>query len=555
MAEPIRTPILIVGGGPVGMVLAIDLAWRGVRSVLVNREPDTSSHPRGNSNGCRTMEHYRRLGIADAVRQLGPPADRSHDVVFLTRLLGHEISRVSYLTPEQEVEHCRRPGSSIPEPTHRANQIYVEAFLKRHTETLAPCDVRFGWTLEDFRQDQNQVNAVVSHAATGKTQRIACDYLVGCDGAHSTVRQGLGISYEGLDTSELPFMSGQMLSAHVRVSGLQQAMGCKPAWQHWILNAEARAVVFTLDGKDDYLILFKPREGQTPETTDMAGFVDLIAGGGIETEVISVKSWTAGFALVAESFRQGRVFLAGDAAHLFTPTGGLGMNTGIDDTANLAWKLAAVLQGWGDPSLPDTYEAERKPVAIRNTNIARGYSQSLGRMIIPDGIEDDGEAGDRQRALFSAQLAETQDGQSMLLGTQLGARYDDSLLVIGDGTSPPPDDKVTYRPSACPGGRAPHLWFRDGSALFDHFGQGFTLLTFGEGHDGDVQDFVAPATHRRIPLKVLRLEKAMVDMSLLHRLYERPLVLIRPDQHIAWRGDVLPEDADGLLRQVSGWST
>ena len=217
--------------------------------------------------------------------------------------------------------------------------------------------------------------------------------------------------------------------------------------------------------------------------------------------MVSVKSWTAGFALVAERFRQGRVFLAGDAVHLFTPTGGLGMNTGMEDAANLAWKLAALLQGWGGPVLVDSYEAERKPIAVRNTGIARGYSQSLGRMAIPEGIEDQGGTGNRQRALFSRQLADTQDGQSMLLGTQLGARYDDSPLVISDGSLPPPDDKVTYTPSACPGGRVPHLWLRDGSALFDHLGQGFALLVLDGTHESDAQRLAAAATRHGIPLR------------------------------------------------------
>nr|VFJ62548.1 MAG: 2-polyprenyl-6-methoxyphenol hydroxylase [Candidatus Kentron sp. DK] len=551
MIKSTKTPILIAGGGPVGLVLAIDLARRGVRSILVNRESDTPIHPRGNSNGCRTMEHYRRLGVADAIRRLGPPADYPRDVVYLTRLTGYEIAREPHPSPDLERKLCRQPDSLTPEPTHRANQIQVEAFLKRHAERLEHCDIRFGWTLTGFRAVQDRVDVDIRDGATGKAERIQCDYLIGCDGAQSTVRRGLGIAYGGLDTPELPFMSGRMLSAHVRIPGLREAMSGKPAWQHWVLNLDARAVVFALDGRDDYLILFKPRQGETAETVNAAEFVNTLAGVLIEAEILSVKSWTAGFALVADSFRQGRVFLAGDSAHLFTPTGGLGMNTGIEDAANLAWKLAAVLQGWGGPGLPDSYEAERRPIAIRNTNVARGYSQSLGKMPIPEGIEADGEKGDRQRAAFAAQLMDTQAGQSMLLGTQLGARYDGSPLIIGDGTAPPPDDPVTYTPSACPGGRAPHLWLKDGTALFDHLGPGFTLLVDEERGD-DVQRLLVAAERRGIPLKLVRLNETMVDMSPARRLYERSLVLIRPDQHVAWRGDILSEDMDGLLRRVSG---
>nr|VFJ54373.1 MAG: 2-polyprenyl-6-methoxyphenol hydroxylase [Candidatus Kentron sp. DK] len=556
MIESTKTPVLIAGGGPVGLVLAIDLARRGVRSILVNREPDTPTHPRGNSNGFRTMEHYRRLGFADAIRRLGPPADHPRDVVYLTRLTGHEIAREPHPSPDLERKLCRQPDSLTPEPTHRANQIQVEAFLKRHAERLEHCDIRFGWTLTGFRAVQDRVDVDIRDGATGKAERIQCDYLIGCDGAQSTVRRGLGIAYGGWDTPELPFMSGRMLSAHVRIPGLREAMPGKPAWQHWVLNAEARAVVFALDGRDDYLILFKPRQGETPEetaeTADAAGFIDTLAGRRMESEILSVKSWTAGFALVAERFRQGRVFLAGDSAHLFTPTGGLGMNTGIEDATNLAWKLAAAEQGWGGPGLLDSYEAERRPIAIRNTGIARGYSQSLGTMPIPEGIEADGEKGERQRAAFAAQLMDTQAGQSMLLGTQLGARYDGSPLIIGDGTTPPPDDPVRYTPSACPGGRAPHLWFRNGSTLLDHLGPGFTLLV-DEARGADPRPLMAAASHREIPLHVLWLAETQVDLSRLRELYQKSLVLIRPDQHVAWRGDAAPEDAEGLLRQAAGW--
>nr|VFK66232.1 MAG: 2-polyprenyl-6-methoxyphenol hydroxylase [Candidatus Kentron sp. UNK]VFK71842.1 MAG: 2-polyprenyl-6-methoxyphenol hydroxylase [Candidatus Kentron sp. UNK] len=549
----IETPVLIVGGGPVGLVLAIDLAWHGIRSVLVNREPETPVHPKGNSSGCRTMEHYRRLGIADAIRELGPPADYPRDVVFLTRLLGREIHRISHAMEREE-----NRDSAVPEPTHRANQIYIEAFLKRHAESLEACDIRFGWTLVGFREGESKVDADVRHGATGRTARIRCDYLVGCDGARGAIRRGLGIAYEGFDTPELPFMSGQMLSAYVRIPGLRQAVDYEPAWQHWIFNADARATVFSLDGKDEYLILFKPRDDRTPEKSGVETFVNTLAGKTIEAEVISVKPWTAGFALVAGRFRLGRVFLAGDSAHLFTPTGGLGMNTGIEDAANLAWKLAAMLHGWGGDRLLDSYETERKPVAIRNTGIAWNYSQSLGRMVVPNGIEADGEEGERQRRLFAEFLSGEFHGQSDLIGTQLGARYDESPLIIADGSAPPMDDPVIYTPSACPGGRAPHLQFRDGSILFDHFGKGFSLLVLDgarDGHrEGAAKLFEAAAGDRGIPLQVVRLDDMLVDMSLAHGLYERSLVLIRPDRHVAWRGDAAPTDVDGVLRRAAGWA-
>jgi hypothetical protein len=248
-----------------------------------------------------------------------------------------------------------------------------------------------------------------------------------------------------------------------------------------------------------------------------------------------------------ESFGGGRVFLCGDSAHLFTPTGGFGMNTGIDDAANLAWKLAASVRGWAGPSLLASYEAERKPVAIRNTSAAHRLARNVGEVPVSRAMEDDTEAGAIARADASTFLS-TFGEEFASIGIQLGARYDGSPLIVSDGTSPPNDDPAVYVPTACPGGRTPHLRLGDGQSLFDRLGAGFTLLCFGEVSK-DARRLQASARERGVPLTLLP-----VDAAGARELYERDYALVRPDQHVAWRGDRVPEDADVLLDRVTGWS-
>ena len=249
--------------------------------------------------------------------------------------------------------------------------------------------------------------------------------------------------------------------------------------------------------------------------------------------------------MVADRFGAGRITLAGDAAHIFTPTGGFGMNTGIDDAANLGWKIAALVGGWGGPGLLSSYELERRPIAFRNTGMAKTYSRSVGKVPIAAELLDTSQAGDRSRSILGDQLSDLVE-EFASIGIQLGARYDGSPIVVSDGTPPPPDDPWRYHPSACPGGRAPHLFLPDQSSLFDHLGTGFTLLQFHGAHDTESMSGAAVA--RRIPFKSLRVEQPEG-----RDLYAFDLALIRPDQHVAWRGNKLPEDCGELLARVTGW--
>ncbi len=544
-----ETPVLIVGGGPVGLVLAIELAAKGVRCLLVNDGPTTAQHPQGNSHNSRTMEHYRRLGFAGEVRRTGLPADHCTDVAYLTRFAGYELARLPMPSANEKMAAARPGGASqlTPEPIHRSNQYYVEPVLKRRAEALAAADLRFGWRLNAFVQRADQVSAEIEQVETGRSEIIACRYLVGCDGARSTVRQALGIGYQGKTGSEQEFFDGRMLSAYVSAPDLPAIMTMAPAWQHWTVNADARTATITLDGKGRYLILAGLDRDAPLEAVEPAGLLRAAAGVDLDVEVLSVREWVAGHALVADRYRDERVFLAGDSAHLFTPTGGFGMNTGIDDIANLGWKLAATCLGWGGNGLLASYEVERHPIGRRNTRASREFAGAVTRVEIPGELEDASAAGARAREKMGKHLSGfTEEFAS--LGIQLGARYDGSPIIVPDGTDPPSDSPFNYGPSACPGGRAPHIWLADGASILDRFGPWFTLLRFGApvAASGALE---AAARKRGVPLHV-----ADIEESDARELYECRLALIRPDRHVAWRGDRSPDEPLAIIDRMIGCS-
>jgi 2-polyprenyl-6-methoxyphenol hydroxylase-like FAD-dependent oxidoreductase len=541
------TPVLIVGGGMVGLSLAVDLGTRGVDCIIVNDGATQATHPQGNSLNSRTMEHYRRLGLADRVRAAGLPSDHPTDVVYITRFAGWELARLPMPSSAEKIRDRTRSAHTrlTPEPLHRANFFYIETILKQRAEALPSVDVRFGWRLLGFEQHEESVAARIENVADGRRHTIGCDWLIGCDGARSTVRQALGIGYGGKGGEDETFMRGRMLSSYVEAPGLLDLMPLAPGWHYWTVNADARASIAALDGKDEYVALTRIPTGIEFADVDPVASFRATVGADIPIKVHSAKPWMAGLALVAERYQDRRVLMAGDAVHLFTPTGGFGMNTGVDDIANLAWKLAAVVQGWAPPALLDTYEAERQPIGGRNTTMSHQFASAVANLEIPPELEEQSAAGDAARQRIGAHLATfTEEFRS--LGIQLGARYDASPLIVQTDDAPPPDSPFEYLPSAVPGGRAPHHWLGDGRALFDVFGPGFTLLRLSEtAPDGAA--LASAAAARGVPLAVVTVADDGV-----RDLYQRDLVLVRPDQHIAWRGNAEPADATGLIARVTG---
>lgn len=544
--------VAIVGGGPVGLMLALFLDYYGVKSVLFNTAETTRWHPKGGTEGTRAMEHFRRLGFSHKIRELGLPPDHPTDVAYFTRFGSHELARLPMPSRNQVLRQIAESPKTAqtPEPVHRANQMEVDRFLFSHAKTRPNIESRFGWHVTHFEQKKDGVDVTAENSANGQSRTWRTEYLVGCDGGRSIVRQLLGIKYGGAASIEQKYLGGRMFSTYVRSPALfHDFLSRRPAWMYWAVNPEIRSTIFSLNGYDEFLLRTPASSpDQPPEDATVADIIRRCAGADVRMEIIAHSPWTAGMALVAERFVEGRVFLAGDAAHLFTPTGGFGMNTGIDGVSNLAWKLAAVLQGWGGSGLLASYEAERMPIGHRNTREARKLTTNIGATHVDACIEDETPAGEAARRAAGKMLAGFSE-QFASIGIQLGARYDGSALIVEDGKAPD-DHAERYTPTSVPGGRAPHVWLDNGrvygSSLYDQFSAGFTLLRLGPKAP-DAPELVAAAARRHVPFKVLEVPDPEA-----RGLYQCDLVLVRPDQYVAWRGNKEPVDADALFSQVVG---
>jgi 2-polyprenyl-6-methoxyphenol hydroxylase-like FAD-dependent oxidoreductase len=563
-SKELSTPVAIVGGGPVGLVLALYLDFYGVKCTIFNTESEARWHPKGNGQNARTMEHYRQLGFSDEVRTLGLPDDHPFDQAYFTRLSKHEIYRFPMPNRVERIAMRREMPvtDQMPEPMYHVNQMFVERYLLERARKSSLIDVRFGWQVEWFTQDENEVKIHARKTDGSQEDTWTASYAVACDGGRSLIRKTLGIGYEGDVQKKDAYWAGQFFSVYMRIPDLYpKFVGHRRAWMYWAVNPDAntRGVIIALNGVDEFMMLVKPKGGRTEVDKDeIVHWIQQSIGADIPVHIIGYYPWSAGQALVAERYKAGRIMIAGDAAHLFTPTGGFGMNTGIDDSANLAWKLAALVQAWGGPRLLDSYEIERKPVGYRNTGASRKYASRMHDANVPDDVELDGPIGDAARKVASElsyvrknHFVRPEDQDAV--GVQLGSRYDSSPIILPDGEAPAdvfPETYDEYTPSGLPGGRAPHLWLDDkrimGSSLFDRFGKGFTLLRLSRGAGG-TKALEHAAAARGIPLVVLDL-----DLPEARTLYGRDFALIRPDQHIAWRGDALPEDVDGLLMTVTG---
>lgn len=552
MEDVDTTPVAIVGGGPVGMMLALFLDHHGVESTVFNTESSVPDQLRGNTHNARTMEHYRTLGLASAVRRLGLPWGHDTGISFHTRYHGHELCRLPWPSPGAALRAVAAADRTdqVPEPMHRANQVYVERLLLDQVRTRPRITTRYGWRVTELRQDGERV--MLRAEGPGGAARWLARYAVGCDGAHGVVRQSLGIRYLGESGLEQDVLGRRATAAHLRIPGLyRDVLRSVRSWSHWAFNAELALNLIAVDGVDQFFLLTSSIDPDRATPSDLERLVQRAAGVDLDVRVLGHRPWTPGAALVAEAFGRGRVLLAGDAAHLFTPNGGFGMNTGVDDTANLAWKLAAAVRGWAGPQLLASYQAERRPVALRNTNAARDLNIALGAIDRPASLEEDTAAGAEARAKAGRQLAEYGMLTMDTLGVQLGARYDRSPVVAGDGADPPPDSFTRYTPSSVPGGRLPHLWLDDRhgphGSLFDRLGAHFTLLVpAGRPETGGIE---RAASARGVPLAVLRLRDQVA-----RDLYGADLILVRPDQHVAWRGNRQPADPDALVARVAGWA-
>ena len=536
----LQVDVLIAGGGPCGLMLANELGRRGIRCLLVDRKPGTAFNPQANATQARTMEHFRRLGFAHRVRALGLPPDHPTDIAYLTRFAGHELARLRLPTAAQATEVIRTLGGSwsAAELPHRVSQKFVEVVLRDEAQALPGIELRYGWTLCGFEDDGEQVHARIAPVSDESAiTQVQARYMLAADGARSTVRAQLGIDWEGQTGIVRRFMGGRMFAAYLRAPDFYRRNPNDRAWMYVQVHPRLRSFIMSVDGVSEFAFHTQVPDGVDPDSlgdADARRWFAQAFGEDMPVEILSTGHWLAGHALVARAFRQGRVFLGGDAVHLFTPTGGLGYNTAVEDAVNLGWKLAAVIHGEADPALLDSYEAERKPLALRNTAYARSFADSIGLFEAPPELDDDSEPGAAARVQASDYLNGHARREFNIPGVTFGGRYDGSPVIVHDNTAPPPDAANSYVASAKPGGRPPHLWLPDGRSLYDSFGFGWTLLVIDAPQrvdDAVVQQWIDAGARRGIALTVTR--HALPELRML---YEAPMALIRPDHVVAWRG-------------------
>jgi 2-polyprenyl-6-methoxyphenol hydroxylase-like FAD-dependent oxidoreductase len=538
-ARTAHTPVLIVGAGPVGLALAGELGWRGVPCTLIEKTDGSIEQPKMDIVGPRTMEFCRRWGIADWVRDAPYPGDYPQDCVYVTGLNGYELGRERF--PGRAQEKC--PPQS-PQKRERVPQDMFDPILQRFVRSFAHVRLAYRTELVSFEETANGVTAQLLDGATGETRELAADYLVGTDGGASLVRERAGITMSGNPaltyTTNIMFRCADFPALHDKGKAYRFIfIGPEGTW----------LTIVAINGGDRFrMSIVGSADKVTHSEADIRDALRRAMGGDFDCEILSVMRWVRR-ELVADRYGAERVFIAGDAAHLMSPTGGFGMNTGIQDAVDLGWKLAAAVQGWAGSGLLRSYEIERQPVAVRNVTEA---SSNLGRMLStrqrrpPPEIFQAGPAGDAARVDYGRWFSETMRHEWFTIGFHLGYRYDSSPIIVPDGTPAPPLPTSTYVQTARPGARAPHAWLPDGRSSLDLFGRGFVLLRLGpDAPHGE--GICSAASEASVPLEVVE-----IDLAEVNELYARRLVLVRPDGHVAWRADEEPADARALIEVVRG---
>ena len=520
-----RVRVLVVGAGPVGLALAGDLGWRGIDCLLIEQSDGAIQQPKMDLVGIRTMEHCRRWGIVKDVENSPYPRDYPQDNVYLTSLGGYELGREQFPPLGEE-----KPPPQSPQKRERCPQNLFDPILRAFAGRQRSVELQYLTKLMDLRFEGGGVVACVRDERAGEERELVADFVAGCDGAHSTVRELLGIRMLGNPaltyTTNIIFRCADLAARHP---------GRKPYRYIFVGPEGTWATIVAINGGDQWRMSIIG--GETPRdlsTDNIHAAIRRAIGPLLQYEILTVVPWVRK-ELVAESYRKGPAFILGDAAHVMSPTGAYGMNTGIGDAVDLSWKLAAVVEGWGGETLLDSFDAERRPIAVRNVKEASG---NLRRMLSPGRNEellDDTEAGAALRRRVGAAMTEAMRQEWFTLGMHLGYRYEDSPVCVPDGTAPTPDDTRNYIPTTRHGSRAPHVWLADSRSTLDLFGRSFVLLRLG-ARAPDVAPLVQAARQRRVPLEVVSIEERAVVSA-----YERRLVLVRPDGHVAWRGDDLAD--------------
>jgi len=541
-----EAPVLIVGAGPVGLTLAIDLAWRGIDvTVVETRARAAPPEPKCNHVAARTMEIFRRLGIADKIRNAGLPADYPHDISYRTSFTGRELTRIKIPCRRDRFTATDAADSNwpTPEPPHRINQIFLEPILFEHA-AAQPCITIINRTsVEDVVVEAKSASLALRDLDTGVVRRVDCRFLIGCDGARSLVRKAIGAEYSG------DAIIQRVQSTFIRAPGLIDRQKHQSAWGTGAINPRRSGMVYAIDGRERWLMhnYLKPDETDF-DAVGRDACIRAILGvdDDFKYDIISKEDWY-GRRLVATKFRDRSAFIAGDAAHIWVPYAGYGMNAGIADAMNLSWLLAARLNGWAGEKILDAYEAERWPITSQVSRFAMSHAEAeiRRRGAVPEEIEEESARGEAARLAVGRLTYEINVQQYACAGLNFGAYYDSSPIIAYDGAEQPAYTMNSYTASTVPGCRTPHFFTADGTSLYDAMGPEFTLLRFDPAID--VVPLALAAQAKGVPLKMLDVYGSASATG-----YDGGLVLSRPDQHVAWRGRRLPADPAALIDRIRG---
>ena len=549
------TPVLIVGAGPVGMTMALCLAQRGIASVLVElRAAEVLPDVKCNHISARSMELFRSLGVSQDLRAAGLPDDYPHSVSYRTSTLGEEIARIHIPGRNTRLTDHSGPDGHwpTPEPPHRINQRYIEPILRQHVQKQDLITCLFKHRVVAFHQDAQGVTAQIENLEQGHAQAftVQAAYLVGCDGGRSMVRKGIGAQLVGDEVVQ------RVQSTCIRAPGLLAKMKAAPAWAMFTVNPRRSGNIYAIDGKEVWLIHNYLRDHEVDfEAVDRDWAIRTILGVGddFDYEVMSKEDWI-GRRLVSDRLQNGKVFVAGDAAHLWVPYAGYGMNAGLADAANLAWHLAAQREGWAAPHALSAYEKERHPITEQVSRFAMNHAHAMSqrRRQIPENLEEDSPAGQAARAAFGQDLYDLNVQQYCCAGLNFGYYYDQSPVIVYDEERAPDYSMGSFQSSSVPGCRAPHFWLSDGRSVYDALGPAYTLLCFNSPLCDTVDALKRQAAIARMPLTVLDVS-SQADIP---PEYRHAFVLVRSDAHTVWRGDDASlETAQRVIAKLCGFAT
>lgn len=543
--EQYQTQVAIVGCGPVGMTLAMMLSRYGVSSIIIEQrwlaEPPSV---KSNHVSARSMEIFRRLGVVSQIRNAGLPEEYPNDISYRTSMTGLELSRIHIPCRRDRYTDTTGPDGNwhTPEPPHRINQIYLEPILFANVISKPNIVVLNCTMFEELTQDANGVTIVAQQLDSKKHLTVSAQYLVGCDGGKSDIRHAIGATLEGTPIVQ------RVQSTYIYAPTLANLQKVKPAWASFSLNPRRSGNVYAIDGHEKWLIHNYLRDNEADfDAVDRDWSIRTILGvdDNFEYTVLSKEDWF-GRRLVANRFRDRRVFICGDAAHIWVPYAGYGMNAGIADAENLGWLLSAHLNGWAEATILNAYERERHPITEQVSFFAMNHAHAMAkqRAAVPVEIEDETTAGELAREKIGKAAYELNVQQYCAAGLNFGYFYDRSPLIVYDEELAPSYSMGSYTPSTVPGCRTPHIWLKDGRSLYDAVGRGYTLLRFDP--NVNVSNMLNLAKKMRFPITLL-------DIALPYEksVYTHKLVLSRPDLHIAWRGNTPPHDLSVFRGQMT----